>query len=59
MLGLYLGLHDMTVRLEISLIWSRIVGTPSEKIVDRSKDNLVQMKISIIVFVYNCIYKSF
>ncbi len=29
------------------------MGTPSEKIaVDRSKDDLIQMKISIIVFVY-------
>ena len=36
---------------DVARTWSRIVGTPSEKIVDRSKDDLIQMKISIIVFV--------
>ena len=44
--GLLCGVWLIVVRT-----WSRIVGTPSEKIVDRSKDNLIQMKINIIVFV--------
>jgi hypothetical protein len=30
--------HDRSVG-DIVIIWSRIVGAPSEKIVDRSKDN--------------------
>ncbi len=42
--------HDRSVG-DVARMWSRVVGTPSEKIVDRSKDDLIQMKTSIAVFV--------
>jgi hypothetical protein len=43
--------QDRLVR-DIANKWSRIVGTPSERIEDRSKDDLVQTNYKIIVFVY-------
>ncbi len=31
---------------EVARTWSRVVETPSERIADRSKDDLVQLKIA-------------
>jgi hypothetical protein len=46
--------HDRSVR-DFASIWSRIVGTSERKDQGSIKLPFVQMKIRIIVFVYNCI----